>query len=444
MLVDVGQGIVQSIEKGFSDLGFILSSPSSTPSPYFASPISSSSLYPSSKASVLEYIPDALLITHAHDDHIKELPILIDKVINSGNNSKKLSIFCTQQCYEQIIKTFPQFSSSNTASSKYISFSIVQPNNTFNVGPFSVIPLLANHNVAGGGYNNSNNSNNSNSGSNDGAVIYLVHVNDKKIIIGWDFLSLPNADEHLLWNPDLLILGTQSYNSHPETGMISVTDAYTLVRRRNAKESYIVHYSGLKDFEESKNQWFRGPVKPMTSEQLQQTINSNIPITGGDDFRITVAKEGMIYSLENGQDKQKIQQQYDSNVPIGNELLIEALQRYLLRFERDNKNDKLKLMVEDRINRYDLSFDRPRKDRNNDNIVYAEGEKGMLAKGPDFKMQVIEATSQQNPAIVRINAFKGRKSVFRDDIPIDNTDAKRLIQYIKENFKIPIQQQQYY
>ena len=47
--------------------------------------------------------------------------------------------------------------------------------------------------------------------------------------------------------------------------MISVTDAYQLVRRWNAKECYLVHYRGLMDFEEGKNQWFRGPTKPMTS-----------------------------------------------------------------------------------------------------------------------------------------------------------------------------------
>ena len=56
MLVDVGQGIVKSIEKGASELG-----------------VKSSS----------SFIPDALLITHSHDDHIKELPILVHKVNNS-------------------------------------------------------------------------------------------------------------------------------------------------------------------------------------------------------------------------------------------------------------------------------------------------------------------------------------------------------------------------
>lgn len=56
-------------------------------------------------------------------------------------------------------------------------------------------------------------------------------------------MSLPEANESILWNPDLLILGTETYNKHPETGMISITEAYDLVRRWNAKECYI---AGLK------------------------------------------------------------------------------------------------------------------------------------------------------------------------------------------------------
>ena len=215
---------------------------------------------------------------------------------------------------------------------------------------------------------------------------------NKKIIIGWDFLSLPDVDEHALWNPDLLILGTQNYNPHPETGMISVTDAFPLIRRWNAKECYLVHYSGLKDFEESKNQWFRGPIKPMTADELQRTIDPIIPKPGGaeDAFKIIVAKEGMIWRSK-AKEEEESHMQYNSNVPIGNELLIESLKTYVLKFEKDNRNNKLKLMVEDRINRFDLSFDRPVKDKNRDDIIYAEGEKGMLAKGPNFRMQVIDA-----------------------------------------------------
>ena len=48
ILVDIGQGIVKSIEKGIIDLGFASSS----------------------------ILPDALLVTHSHDDHIVELTSL--------------------------------------------------------------------------------------------------------------------------------------------------------------------------------------------------------------------------------------------------------------------------------------------------------------------------------------------------------------------------------
>jgi hypothetical protein len=239
----------------------------------------------------------------------------------------------------------------------------------------------------------------------------------------------------VLWNPDLIILGTQNYNPHPETGMISVTDAHNLIRRWNAKEGFIVHYSGLQDLEESKNQWFRGPTKPMTTDKLQNTINSSIPITGGNDFKITVAEEGMIYNLEN---LEQDLQQYASNFPIGRELIIESIQKYVVRFEKDSEKDKLKLMIEDRIDRSDLSFDKPRKDPNYNNIVHAEGEKGMMARGPSLTMELVEDEAKDSKAtssaIIRIHVYKGSKDIFNDGILIHNKDAIIFRKYILENF----------
>jgi hypothetical protein len=179
---------------------------------------------------------------------------------------------------------------------------------------------------------------------------------DKKIIIGWDFLSLPNADENLFWNPDLLILGTQSYNPHPQTGMISVSDAYELVRRWNAKESYIVNYTGWSDFEEATNQWFRGPVKAMTTDELQRVIDSHLKVTGDNGkFRITVAKEGMVWNSkkheQNEKQEQSVSSLEDISSHIGKTLEFESLQKYVLKIENDDKNDRLKIEIQDSINR---------------------------------------------------------------------------------------------
>jgi phosphoribosyl 1,2-cyclic phosphodiesterase len=385
ILVDIGQGIVKSIEKGTSDLGFNSSS----------------------------FIPDALLITHSHDDHIKELPILINKV-DDDNSSKNLKIFCTLECRDQVIKKFPQLSEKTTNSNR-VSFNIVQPDQTFEVGPFSILPILADH-----GDN-----------SPPGSVIYIVKLLDKKIIIGWDFLSLPNADPNLFWKPDLLILGTQSYNPHPQTGIVSVSDAYELVRRWNAKECYIVHYRGLLDFEEASNQWFRGPVKAMTTDELQRVIDEHLRITGDNGkFRITVAKEGMVWTEKEGQQSQI----YDENILIGKVLEIESLQKYILKIENENKDDRLKLEIEDRINRFNLEFAAPRKDRNSDNVLLGQGVRGMMAKGPELRMEIIPSKSKEEDCVVKIRVSRGKKNVFQDDIFVNNSDAQRLKKYIKENF----------
>jgi phosphoribosyl 1,2-cyclic phosphodiesterase len=388
MLVDIGQGIVKSIGKGASDLGFKSSS---------------------------SFIPNALLITHSHDDHIKELPVLVNKVNEEDESSRKnLKIFCTVECQDQIIKKFPQLSEKTSNNSNRISFNIIQPDETFKVGPFSVMPISADH-----GDN-----------SPPGSVIYIVKLLDRKIIIGWDFLSLPNANPNLFWKPDLLILGTQSYNPHPKTGMISVSDAYDLVRRWNAKECYIVHYRGLLDFEEASNQWFRGPVKAMTTDELQSVIDSHLQVTGDNGkFRITVAKEGMVWT---GKEEQI---GYDESALVGKVLEIESLQKYILKIENVDRDHKLKLLVEDTVNRFNFEFVRPSKDENSDDILSAQGEKGMMAKGPQLRMEIVPSKSQDESSIIRIRVSRGaKKDVFKDDIYVSNNYAQRLRRFIKENF----------
>jgi phosphoribosyl 1,2-cyclic phosphodiesterase len=401
VLVDVGQGIVKSVEKGISELGFSSSTLSSSPA-----------------------IPDAVLITHSHDDHIKELPLLINKV---DNESSKLKIFCTAQCSEQLTKRFPQLSESN--NNKRISFNTIQPDKSFEIGPFLITPVLADH------------GDNSPSGS----VIYMAKLPNHKVIIGWDFLSLPNVNENLLWNPDLVILGTQSYNPHPQTGMISVSEAFELVRRWNAKECYIVHYRGLLDFEEATNQWFRGPVKAMTTDELQRVIDSHLQIIGSEGkFRIIVAREGMVWDSRGLQNKQEQSlQEFSSSTSSSDQsasssaqlIEIESLEKYIMRIEKEA--GKLKLMIEDRINRFNLEFDKPRKRPNttdDDNIILeAQGIKGMLVKGPDLRIEIVRKA--ENEYAIKVRASKGKKkNVFNEDILVNNTDAQRLRTYIKENF----------
>jgi hypothetical protein len=90
------------------------------------------------------------------------------------------------------------------------------------------------------------------------------------------------------------------------------------------------------------------------------------------------------------------------------------------------------LMIEDRINRYNLMFEKPFKDRNNEGMLHALGERGTLSKGPELVMELSMDTS--SVPTLKIDAFKGRKSVFKDDVLINDNDALRFKQYIQENY----------
>ena len=90
-------------------------------------------------------------------------------------------------------------------------------------------------------------------------------------------------------------------------------------------------------------------------------------------------------------------------------------------------------MIEDRINRFNLEFDKPRKVDDTDDKLIAEGVKGMLSKGPDLRMEIVPTS--ENKYAIRIRASKGKKkSVFNDDIMIASTEAEKLKRYIKDNF----------
>jgi phosphoribosyl 1,2-cyclic phosphodiesterase len=411
MLVDVGHRIVQSIQKGISDLGF--------------NNLQSSSVSSSSSPSSI-IVPDAVLVTHSHEDHIAELPLLADKAIGS---SKHLNVYCTSECRDLILAKYPQMSS--MIKNNQISFTLLQPGENFQIGPFSVIPISSYH------------------GENSplGCVIYVVKLANRKVIAGWDFLSLPDVDENLLWNPDLCILGTQSFNPHPQTGMISVSEAFELIRRWNAKECYIVHYRGLLDFEEASNQWFRGPTKAMTTDELQKVIDSNLKIISGEGrFRMTVAREGMIWdsNASASQIGEKMREKEESSDQNTSTLTpqfieIESLQNYIFKIESEPKADKLKVMIEDAVNRYNLEFDRPRRVRSNDDseneVIVAQGVKGMMAKGLDLRIEI--APRSGNEYVINARASKGKKkNVFNDEILISNTDAEKLKKHIQDNFRV--------
>jgi L-ascorbate metabolism protein UlaG (beta-lactamase superfamily) len=369
LLVDAGKGVEESIKKGGASSG--------------------------------KYLPDAILITHARRHHISDLPAL------TRENAK---VYCTPECSQQIaqeLQTLPtttttSSSSLQSSSSSSSLFSPINPGTPFEVGPFSVIPIAADNAGDEPGL--------------PGSVVYIIKAGARKIVAGWDFLKLQTPDESILWNPDLLVLGTETYNEHPSTGMISVSEAYNIVRRWNAKLCYIVHYSGEKDREDAKNQWHRGPEGPLSAEELQKAIDGHLQVSGREGkFVIKVAKEGMTWS------PQAVVEEEEG--PIGPQIEVDALDQHIFSIEK-MQDGKVAVTIEDRINRLTSEFVNPKLEGNS---LHGEGSKTMMMKGPELNLSVAGNT-------VTINITKGKKAVFAEDLQVSEKDSKRIIRYLQENF----------
>jgi hypothetical protein len=326
--------------------------------------------------------PDAILITSAKKHHTSDLPALLQQ-------EGKARAYCTSECAQQI---------KDLAASPVI----ISPGTPFEAGPFTIIPIAADNAGDSPGIS--------------GSVIYVIKAGQKKVVAGWDFLKLPGADNSILWNPDLLILGTETYNEHPSTGMISVSEAYGIVRRWNAKLCYILHYSGEKDREDAKNQWHRGPAGPLSPEELQKAVDEHQRIAGGEGkYVIKVAREGMTWS--------PAEEAVEDSGPIGPRIEVDALDQHIFAIEK-TASDRVTVTIEDSIHSMTSEFANPKA---GENSLRGEPIKSMMMKGPELNL-VVSGNS------VRIDIIKGKKPMFAGDMQVDERDAKRIIQYLHENF----------
>jgi hypothetical protein len=334
-----------------------------------------------------KYLPDAILITHAKRQHISDLPKL------TIENAK---VYCTAECSQQIAEMLPALASS--------SFSQINPGTPFDVGAFSVIPVAADNVGDQPGL--------------PGSVIYIIKAGERKIVAGWDFLKLRIDDESILWNPDLLVLGTETYNDHPSTGMISISEAYNIVRSWKAKLCYVLHYSGEKDREDAKNQWHRGPQGPLSPDELQKAIDDHLRLSGREGkFMIKVAKEGMTWHPE---------EMIEEKEPTGPRIEVDALDKHMFSIEK-MQSGKVAISIEDSINSMTSEFVNPKFSGNS---LHGDAIKSLMMKGPELDLSVSGNT-------VRINIAKGKKPVFAEELQVNEKDSKKIIRYLQENFDQP-------
>jgi hypothetical protein len=67
----------------------------------------------------------------------------------------------------------------------------------------------------------------------------------------------------------------------------------------------------------------------------------------------------------------------------------------------------------------------------------------MLAKGPELRLEVLpgnhhQQQEQQEPWVVRLDVFKSKKQIFKDDIALSQVEGHKLQYYLGERVKAQI------
>ncbi len=226
--------------------------------------------------------PDCLLFTHSHPDHCVELYILLEGLMRRRPQAQyknwKLPLIGTPRCLDTLIERF--FWLKPHLEPKAVDFDQSSEIPIKGVGNISLTAIEVCHAEHA-----------------PGAAIYLLKCNGKKILFGWDFLSIKGNANSLLAGADIAFLDGNTWNPHPETGHISITEGLELVRLWQPRHTFFIHYSGYEDQEDED----KGLPGPMTTAELETRIAEVTSHWDWPPHRIQMARPGMEIHLKENQ-----------------------------------------------------------------------------------------------------------------------------------------------
>jgi len=205
-----------------------------------------------------------VLLTHPHFDHFAQLDWLSMCLLRSDRSDqpRPLPIYASPECWEYGPNRVHRFLAERS------DFRPLQPGIAVLLGDISVTPFAVDHGPKA-----------------PGALGFLIKHGGRNVVITGDFLNIPEEDNPLLFDADVMFLDANTWHPAEQSRHQSVLGNLRLIDKWRPKRAYMIHYSGYEDREHS-NDAVSGPLNAARFRDELRSV-----ATGRD---IQPAEHGMV------------------------------------------------------------------------------------------------------------------------------------------------------
>lgn len=207
---------------------------------------------------------DEVLLTHPHFDHYAGLDWLSMCLLRSGRPQQPLPlpVYASPACWEFGPQRVLRY------AVERCQLRPLEPGQAFELGQLSITPFAVEH-----------------SDKAPGSLGYVVQHGPRKVVITGDFRRVPDEDQPLLYDADVLLADANTWHPAEWTGHQSVLGNLRLIDKWRPRRTYMIHYSGFEDRKHPDDR-VHGPLSlRRLAEELQR-------VAAGRDLR--PARHGMI------------------------------------------------------------------------------------------------------------------------------------------------------
>ena len=210
------------------------------------------------------HVVHEVLLTHPHFDHFAQVDWLSMCLLRSGRagQPRPLPIYSSPECWENGPNRVHRHLAERS------DFRQLQPDIAVLLGDLTVTPFAVDHGPKA-----------------PGALGFVLQHGSRKIVVTGDFLHVPEEDNPLLFDADVMFLDANTWHPAERTWHQSVLGNLPLIDKWRPKRAYMLHYSGYEDREHAND-----PVSgPMDAARFREELRR---VANGRDIR--PAEHGMI------------------------------------------------------------------------------------------------------------------------------------------------------